>query len=298
MVTDKDIQKRLRHLESHPDAYIQSRQREFDEALESSHWWTNHIKKKFNKEIASKDIASGYGALLTARSRSPFVIYWAQSQIMKGNTDGWHLISMALENIWWAFKCRPSTYGDYESLIQLLLPWFYLAGQHENANSLGMYFNGATGIDGYEKYLENSSVGKFLANVWSWRESGSKKEHHSSDASKICDVYKALIDNLEVRDVEKINDLLVNAINFHIRSSSTEGGEFRTAYPFYLSPLEILYYIKVRNEKGFETEIPNHDIFKSPLSILNFDSSMVSPAKDKVLVRALHHAKDTGWILD
>jgi len=292
----KDIVKRIQVLERHPVEYIKSRLTEFNEATSNSDWATIHIKKRFNKELNSKDTSSGYGAILVTEGRSPFMIYWAQSKILNNQPNEWELISMALDSIWWAFRCRPSTYGDCESLVQLMLPWFDIVGHNERKNFLGLYFSGNSDLDGHEEFTKYSSVGKFITRIWLW-ESGkyTALPHGNLECDSSRSFYNNLMNNIENSDPTALTSSIIEALDYHVRSASTENGEFRTAYPFYLLPLEISYYVNARKRKGLETEMPKHPIFSSRLSCIDNINIEASSYNDSFLSRALDHAIKTGW---
>lgn len=291
------IRKRIQALEKHPGEYIASRQIEFKEATSNSDLITAHLKKRISKELNSKDISSGYAALLSARGRAPFMVYWNQYQILTGAGNSLELFSMAMNNIWWAFKCRPSTYGDYESLIQLMLPWFDLVGYQERKNFMGRYFSGQTSIEGYEKYIRDSMIGRFVSHIWLW-ENGEKMACSEYMAFNVkTTFYKDLIEEIENSDTENMRNNITLALDYHIISASTENGEFRTAYPFYLMPVEIIYYINARARKGLGTRVPEHPIFSSLLSSIKDKIDISSQTiKDSILFKALSHATKTGWI--
>lgn len=296
MVTSNEISKRIRILEEHPAAYIKSRIKEFEEAAATPDWATTHIKKKIEKELRSNEHSSGYGALLTARSRAPFMIYWAQSKIIEMESENASLIHRALKNVWWAFKCRPETYGDYESIIQLLVPWFAIAGDKAKSDFIGSYICGISNIIGHEQYLQ-TSIGKFIAALWAIH----NQDKHPILEEKLLestgnDHYDGLIKNIDSKDNELVENMIYGALDYHIRSSSTENGELRTSFPFYLLPVEIYYYIDIRLHKGLSTTAPKHPIFGSNLSSAALISDTFSSGSDDLLLRAIGHAIKLDWI--
>lgn len=291
MNTDKATERRLKRLTEHPDAYIASWKRDFDDAFSRDTWFSTRDEKEFAKALRSQDPLSGYSSLLIARRRSTFLCYEGQRRVLNGDSQGWALIDRAYDNIWWAFRGRPYSYGDYESLVQLLLPLSSILGYCARAEFIGRYLYDRTEGSGAERYLEHSSVGRLVVQLWAKNAGlpletlGEFREFPNSETG-----YPELVALLWEPDSPALSLAVRKALDFHVLSAASEEGELRTAILFHALPIEVLYLVSLRRARNLSTRIDDHPIWSNPLSRLPENLGFLGAIPDPVLRQAIAKA--------
>lgn len=299
MVDDKEFKKRISFLKNEAEKYILVQKKDFDEAFSSNFWLPLKKQKDFEKTLRSGSDTAGFQSVLTAGGRRAAMLWWMGRYLIHAKDDlaqGYEYLHRGLDAIWWGFLCRPNTYTDLESNIQLLIAWFDVTGVPKRSDYIGRYLSGLTEIPDREKYLQNSEIGRLMAQLWC--------KDNSIDIEYLTGIYEFkkkdhkyanVIENIFSEDVGLFTSILESALQYRVREAAIESGEFRTAIAFHLIPIEFYYIQRIRSRKGLVTNFPESAIFS-----LNDGApsqySGISLESDPVLHSAIKKAIDQKWL--
>jgi hypothetical protein len=287
----------LKRLIEHPRLYLESWKRDTDEVLASANHFTLRNAKDFSKALRSQETTSGYLSVLVASRRSTTLCYEGVRQVLNEQQAGWALFDRAYDNLWWAFRTRPYSFGNYESQIQLMLCHSALLGYQARSDFLGRYFYERREGENAERYLQYSDVGRFVAQLWATANGlplekfGDYREFTEPDTG-----YAFVLDNLFDEDPNKLTSALEQVLDFHLQSANNEEGIMRTAILFHLLPVEVFYVVYIREQRGIKTNLPEHELLSTSVARIEDAIKFTGTLPDPVLEQALEKAIKQSFI--
>lgn len=150
-----------------------------------------------------------------------------------------------------------SHFGDIEAGTAFMLAYFYLIGYKKRADYLGEFLE-------FER--KDSGYGELTR----------------------------LLYEPDCPDIERAIEL---ALDFHIEQSAKESGWMCTSLAFYLFPVEILYFLKLREERGLTTRVPSEHILWREYEKIkpSLGGAVKTPQRDEAFMLAFNKAVSQGF---
>ena len=147
--------------------------------------------------------------------------------------------------------------GDIEAGTAFMLAHSHLLGYQNRADYLGNFFYRFEQDAKAREQLEHTDIPRLIAQLWA-KSQNLPLEHFGSFLvfENENSGYAELVRGLYEPDCAAIQQAMRQALDFHIEQSAKESGRMCTSVAYYLFPVEILYFLKLREEKGLTTELP------------------------------------------
>lgn len=232
---------------------------DYAEAIVNPYFMDNHTNKEFLKQLKSGHENAGWRAMMSINYRYAYFSYYGCLELLSGQQKGWDYLERGLDGAWWEFKIAHD--GDVEAGVAFMLAHSYLLSYHNRTNYLGSFFYNFEQDDKAKEILEFTDVSRFIAQLWAKKQNlPLDKFNEFLDFEINNSGYDILVRNLYAPDSPELQRSITQALDFHIEQSSKETGWMSTAIAYYLFPVEILYFLKLREEKGLTTALPNEHI--------------------------------------
>ncbi len=252
-------------LAGHYVEYLAAWEKDAEEELNSIYWMTKQKEKHFQKAIKGMSKTDFLSPLRKASERSMLGCYACQL-VLYGDPKGWGLLARAADPQWWAFYFAQHA-GSYEGATAMLLPFSYLVGHAARADFIGRCLVATS---------TNAIIGRFVARLWSIDNSVQAAARDEVAQSPNERAHNFLVANLFQPCGPDMVAAMIAVLDFHLDEASREGGELKTAYLFYLMPLELHYFVAIRRKRGIATASVNHPLWDTPLAVLRTTTAWLS----------------------
>ena len=180
------------------------------------------------------------------------------------------------------YGCLRLLAGDSEGWDYIDLAFFYYFERDEKAN----------------EQLEHTDIPRFIVQLWAKSKNlpterlGEFLEFERKDSG-----YGELTRLLYEPDCPDIERAIELALDFHIEQSAKESGWMCTSLAFYLFPVEILYFLKLREERGLTTRVPSEHILWREYEKIkpSLGGAVKTPQRDEAFMLAFNKAVSQGF---
>lgn len=267
------------------------------DAITNPYFMNRTAHQEFEEQLKSNHKNAGWRTIMNINYRYADLVYHGYMQLLSYNQKGWDYIDRALDGAWWEFKINHD--GDIEAGTAFMLAHCYLLGYHNRTDYLGHFFYHFEKDDKAKEMLAFTDISRFIAQLWAKNHNLPLHQYgkflnfeaeHSG--------YALLVRDLYAPDNSELQYAIQQALDFHIEQSAKETGWMSTAIAYYLFPVEILYFLKLREEKGLTTSLPKeHILWKAYEKIqptYNYTGQLL--IWDKALKLAFDKAVSQGFL--
>ena len=268
----------------------------YEKAVSSFYFMSGYTYETFQKALRSGKPDAGWTAIMQVSNREVDLTYYGCLRLLAGDSEGWDYIDLALEGSWMNFKL--SHFGDIEAGTAFMLAYFYLIGYKKRADYLGEFFYYFERDEKAKEQLEHTDIPRFIVQLWAKSKNlpterlGEFLEFERKDSG-----YGELARLLYEPDCSDIERAIELALDFHIEQSAKESGWMCTSLAFYLFPVEILYFLKLREERGLTTRVPSEHILWREYEKIKptLGGAVKMPQRDEAFMLAFNKAVSQGF---
>lgn len=252
------LEKQLKRIINQYKAWTEDNS-DYSEAIANPYFMDNYFYQTFQKQLRSGKADAGWSAVMNINHRYAYFAYYGGLKLLSGEQDGWDYIDRAYDGRWMEFKIAHD--GDIEAGTAFMLAHSHLLGYRNRADYLGNFFYRFEQDAKAERQLGHTDIPRLIAQLWA-KSQNLPLEHFGSFLvfENENSGYAELVRGLYEPDCAEIQQAMRQALDFHIEQSAKESGRMCTSVAYYLFPVEILYFLKLREEKGLTTELPGEHI--------------------------------------
>lgn len=233
---------------------------QYDEAIRHPSFMNAAMQRDFEACIQAADGCNTIGIMEVMRQRISFFEHFALLKLLAGQLDGWQYFDRAYDNAFWLF--RAGVFSDRTVAdLPFLLAYSHLTGYKNRSNYIGRFLYEHTKSKLATIILQKSDTTRFMTLLWA--------HHHDLPVQpfrpfhlfdKPNSPYATLIEHIDRPDGLIIQTALDNALNQHILESADKNNVMHRSLMSHLFPVEILYYLKIRKQRGHSTVSPHGNI--------------------------------------
>jgi hypothetical protein len=248
------LEKRLKRIINQYKAWTEDNS-DYSEAIANPYFMNNSAHQRFQKQLRSGKDNAGWTAVMSISHRYAYFAYYGGLKLLSGEQDSWDYIDRAYDGEWMKFKIAHD--GDIEAETAFMLAHSHLLGYQNRAHYLGNFFYRFEQDAKAREQLEHTDIPRLIAQLWA-KSQNLPLEHFGSFLvfENENSGYAELVRGLYEPDCAEIQQAMRQALDFHIEQSAKESGRMCTSVAYYLFPVEILYFLKLREEKGLITALP------------------------------------------
>lgn len=238
-------------------------------------------------------------ALLGQRIR--YLEHYALLQILQGEAAGWRYFDRACDSAWWAFKggaFSDRTAGD----VPFLLAYCFLTGQRNRTDHLGRFLYRHQENKMAEIILRHNDMARFVVQLWAKSKELPLAELDGFQTFIAHDTpYACLSAGFGDGDNMRIQRALDKALDRHILDAADRNNMMHRSLLSHLFPVEVLFFLRLRAERGLETKTPFGNIlwqkFKDMHTLATEEYVDALLAQDEALKRIFGLAVRQGLFL-
>lgn len=232
----------------------------YTEAISHASFMDEAMRQNFENCLTSDTGCDFTGIMNIMCTRINYFEHHALLQVLAGKMEGWHYFDRAYDNAWWIFRAgivSQRTVGD----LPFLLAYSHLTGYHNRCEYIGHFLYDHPNNKLAELILQHNDTARFMTVLWA-HEHGlpltpMRPYHNLMNPSS---PYAILLENLDTPDGILIQDALDKALNDHLLNSANKNSVLHRSIMSHLFPVEILYYLNLRNKRGQTTLSPHGNI--------------------------------------
>lgn len=232
----------------------------YNEAVRHPSFTTEAMRHNFEACIQSTDGCNTAGVMEVMRQRIDYFEHFALLRLLGKHQDGWQYFDRAYDNAFWLF--RAGTFSERTLAdVPFLLAYSHQTGYRHRTDYIGRFLYEHQKSKLATLILQHSDTARFMTLLWAHAHQLSVSDFRpfhlfEQDNSP----YAVLLEHLDRPDNLHIQNALDKALNQHILESADKNHVMHRSLMSHLFPVEILYYLNIRTQRGQSTLTPRGNI--------------------------------------